>query len=203
VSMNNFTESTILKILEWAYDKALDGLPGLDTAEELAESYLKKYSSVDKAIDSLIRWQDAKCATSGFLAGLGGLITLPVTVPAEVASVTYVQTRMVAAIAYMRGYDVRDDQVKAFVFVCLAGQAALDILKQAGVSLAERALKKISEEVIEEITRQVATRLATKFGQRGIVDLGKAVPIVSGVIGGFVDGLGTHTIGKIAKRIFI
>lgn len=29
---------------------------------------------------SLIRWQNSKCATSGFLTGLGGLITLPVAV---------------------------------------------------------------------------------------------------------------------------
>ena len=52
---------------------------------------------------ALIRWQNAKCATSGFIAGLGGSITLPVSIPANISSVLYIQIRMIAAIAYMGG----------------------------------------------------------------------------------------------------
>ena len=44
-----------------------------------------------------------KCTTSGFLTGFGGLITLPVTLPASVTSVIYVQIRMIASIAYLAG----------------------------------------------------------------------------------------------------
>ncbi|SES24584.1 EcsC protein family protein [Gracilibacillus ureilyticus] len=135
MSKNNLTESKITQLLDWAYEKAVNGLPGIETASELAENYIRKHPSVDNAIDSLIRWQNAKGVTSGFLTGLGGLITLPVAIPANVASVMYVQIRMIATIAHMRGYDLKDDQVKTFVFVCLTGQAAADILKQAGVKL--------------------------------------------------------------------
>ena len=46
------------------YEKALHGLPGTDNIFELAESYLSKNSTVDEAIDSLIRWQNTKAATS-------------------------------------------------------------------------------------------------------------------------------------------
>ena len=38
-------------------------------------------------LDNFISWQVAKCGTSGFLTGLGGLITLPVAIPANIASV--------------------------------------------------------------------------------------------------------------------
>lgn len=206
LARNSLTESKLTQILEWGYEKALNGLPGTETAQELAESYLRKHSSVDKAIDSLIRWQNAKGATSGFLTGVGGLITLPVAIPANIASVMYVQIRMIAAIAYMRGYDLEDDQVKTLVFVCLTGQAATDILKQAGVkignALAKEAVKKIPGEVIKAINKAVGVRLVTKFGEKGFINLGKAVPIVGGIIGGAVDGIGTHTIGKTAKRVF-
>ena len=51
--------------------KLLNGLPGTDNIFELAEEYLSKNSTVDEAIDSLIRWQNTKAATSGFLTGLG------------------------------------------------------------------------------------------------------------------------------------
>jgi len=118
----------------------------------------------------------------------------------------YVQIRMIAAIAYMRGYDLEDDQVKTLVFVCLTGQAATDILKQAGVkigtAMAKEAVKKIPGEVIKAINKAVGMRLVTKFGEKGFINLGKAIPIVGGIIGGAVDGIGTHTIGKTAKRVF-
>jgi hypothetical protein len=207
LSTKSLTESKMTQVLDWAYEKAVNGLPGTDTAVELAESYLSKNSSVEKAIDSLIRWQNAKGATSGFLTGLGGLITLPVAIPANVASVMYVQIRMIATIAHMRGYDLKDDQVKTFVFLCLTGQAATDILKQSGLkfgmALAKEAIKKIPGEVIKAINKAVGFRLVTKFGQKGIVNLGKAVPLVGGVIGGAFDGIGTNTIGKTAKKVFV
>ena len=207
LARDELNESKMTQVLDWAFDKAVNGLPGTDTVEELAESYLRKNSSVEKAIDNLIRWQNAKGVTSGFLTGLGGLITLPVAIPANIASVMYVQIRMIATIAQMRGYDLKDDQVKTFVFVCLTGQAATDILKQAGVklgtALANQAIKKIPVEVIKAINKSVGIRLVTKFGEKGIVNLGKAVPLVGGIIGGTVDGIGTNTIGKTAKKVFI
>jgi uncharacterized protein (DUF697 family) len=204
---NQLTESKVSKLLDWAYDQSINGLPGTDTAYEIAENFMSKHPSVDQAINSLIRWQNTKSATSGFLTGLGGLITLPVAIPANIASVTYVQIRMIAAIAHMRGYDLKDDQVKTFVFVCLTGQAASDLLKQAGIkagtAITKQAIKKIPKELIKAINKAVGFRLVTKFGKTGVVNLGKAVPLVGGVIGGTVDGIGTNVIGKTAKKVFI
>ncbi|MEH7777884.1 EcsC family protein [Bacillus altitudinis] len=200
-------ENKVEKLLDWAYEKSINGLPGTDTAYELAENFMSKHHSTDKAINSLVRWQNVKCTTSGFLSGLGGAITLPVAIPANLTSVIYVQMRMIAAIAHMRGYDLKDDQVKTFVFVCLTGQAASDILKQVGIKAGERiakqAIKKISGEVIKSINQKVGFRLVTKFGEKGVVNLGKVVPIVGGFIGGTVDGIGTNIIGKTAKKLFV
>jgi hypothetical protein len=38
-------------------------------SSRLANNYLRKQTSIDDAIDSLIRWQNAKGVTSGFLTG--------------------------------------------------------------------------------------------------------------------------------------
>ncbi len=207
LTKNNLTVETINKTLEWGYEKALNGLPGTDNIFELAEEYLSENPTVDKAIDSLIRWQNTKAATSGFLTGLGGLITLPVAIPANIASVLYVQIRMIGAIAHMRGYDLKNDKVKTFIFACLAGQATFDIFKGVGIrigeKLTEQAIKKISGEVIKKINQTVGFRLVTKFGEKGIVNLGKAIPLVGGVIGATVDGMGTNSIGEISKKVFI
>ncbi|WHP42989.1 hypothetical protein [Lysinibacillus capsici] len=36
---------------------------------------------------------------------------MPITIPTNLASVMYMQMRMIAAIAQIRGYDLKDDQV--------------------------------------------------------------------------------------------
>ncbi len=204
---SDMTPSTAIKLLDKIYMKAIDGIPGTNSAIEIAEGYLKKSKSKEIAVDDLIKWQIAKCATSGFITGLGGIITLPVAIPANIASVLYVQMRMIAAIAYIGGYDVRDDQVKTYVYVCLTGNEAKDILKNVGINLATKlsktAINKISGSTLTRINQAVGFRLITKFGTKGVVNLGKMLPLVGGVIGGSFDAAATSVIGSNAKRLFI
>lgn len=198
----------MMNVLDWAYDKALNGLPGTLSAEELGDSYLDKNGGdVVKACDSLISWQVGKCATSGFITGLGGIITLPIAVPANVSSVIYVQMRMIASIAYIGGYNINDDTVKTLVYMCLTGNAAVEIGKDFGIKigakLSQSAIKKISFETIKKINQAVGFRLITKAGQSGLVNLSKAIPFIGGIIGGGVDLASTRVIGKISKEVFL
>ena len=122
-----------------------------------------------------------KCGTSGFVTGVGGLITLPVAIPANIGSVLYVQMRMVAAIAKIGGYDVRSDQVQTLVYMCLTGTAITDVAKQAGIKIGEKmlvaAVKKIPGNVLIKINQRIGFRLLTKFGEKGVINLGKMVPL--------------------------
>lgn len=44
----------------------------------------------------------------------------------------------------------------------------------------------------------------TKFGLKGIINLGKLVAVAGGVIGKTIDVIGTNTSGKVAKdKLFI
>lgn len=203
----DMNENMIMQVLDYGYDKAVNGLPGMETAEELAASYMKPEGILLDQAATLVNWQISKAATSGFLSGLGGLITLPVAVPANIASVLYVQIRMIAAIASMGGYDIRSDQVRTLVYMCLCGSAITDILKdigiQVGTKLTKSAINKISSVTITKINQTVGFRLVTKFGQTGAINLGKAVPFLGGVIGGTVDAVATRTIGKVAINTFI
>ena len=204
---NNLTESKIMDVLNWSYDKAVQGVAGLDSAYDLADAYLKQEGSLHAQVNSLIRWQNTKAGTSGFLTGLGGIITLPVAIPANVASVMYVQIRMIAAIAHMGGYNLNDDRVKSLVFLCLTGNAAKDILKDVGIvvgkKLAENAIKNISGKTIVAINRKVGFRLLTKFGEKGVINLGKAIPLLGGFVGATFDSVSTNTVGNIARDTFI
>lgn len=115
---------------------------------------------------------------------------------------------MVAAIAHMGGHDIRSDRVKTVCFACLCGSAAVDIIKDAvgktvGRKLAEEAIRRLSAEAIKKINQAVGFRLLTKFGQTGVINMGKGVPVVGGIVGGAFDGTTTYSIGRVAKRIFV
>ena len=200
--------SFMMQLLDKTYDAAVSGsIPGADSAEDLARDYQNDYDEPLKAAEALVRWQNVKAGTSGFVTGLGGLITIPVALPANITSVIYVQIRMIAAIAKIGGYDLHDDRVKTLVFVCLAGNSAKDVLKNAGISVATAAakglIKQIPKTVIGQINKAVGFRLITKFGTKGAVNLGKAVPFIGGVLGAAMDAAATNAIGNVAIKTFI
>ena len=198
----------MVSILDEIYDKALNGIPYVsESVEELASDYLLKNNDIEKAAKSLINNQIAKCGTSGFLTGLGGVITMPVTLPANLTSVWYVQMRMIASVAYIGGFDIHSDQVQTMTYVCLTGTGAADILKKSGIEFAEKAanagIKKIPGKVCVAINKKVGFRFITKFGEKGVINLGKLVPVVGGVVSGITDLSSTKIIANNAYNTFI
>lgn len=197
---NKLPEKNLLgKVLDWSYTKAVSGLSGVDSAYELANEYLSQGKSLNEQVDALIKWQVAKSAASGFVTGLGGLMTLPVAVPANIASVMYVQIRMICAIAHMGGHDIRSDKVKTFIYLCMVGNGAKELLKNLSVRASEKVLIK----TINSLINQLSVRLTTKVGEKGATSLGKVVPVLGGIVGGSLDAVSTRVIGKVAKKIFI
>jgi hypothetical protein len=197
----------IMKVLDWAYDKALKGVPGLDSAGEMACTYMSKEGSLHEKANSLIRWQNAKAGTSGFLTGIGGLLTLPVAIPANLASVLYIQIRMIAAIAFMGGHDLRDEKVKALIYICLVGNFAKDLLQETGIvfgtKLTAKVIGKVSESSLQALNQRVGFSLLSTYGGKGFINLGKAVPFVGGLIGCTIDSVTTNLIGNVARNAFL
>lgn len=204
----NLTEQQMMEILNTLYIKSIDGIPKVSLPiDDLVKDYLDKNEDVEKAAKSLINNSIVKCGTSGFLTSFGGFATLIAALPANITSVIYVQLRMCCAIAKMAGYDIYSDQVQTFIFVCLTGSAMTDILKQAGVKFGEKLgismIKKIPGKTLTAINKKVGFRFVTKFGEKGIVNLGKVIPVVGGVVGGGFDIASTSVIGKNAYSIFM
>ena len=200
----------IMMVLEKAYETASRGVPrmGVKPVAELAADYMSNGGSPREQANSLIRWQNTKAATTGFVTGLGGFFTMPIAVPADVSMVFLVQVRMIAAIAVIGGYDVNDDRVKTLVYACMAGNGTKEILRNVGIQLGRKltttAIKRlVTRKTVVAINRAVGFRLVTKFGEKGVINLGKLVPIVGGVVGATVDGVYTNAIGNTARDVFI
>ena len=200
--MSNLISSEAMhEVMEWAYDKSINGV-GFGTAVEMAEDYLSESGNLRDKIDSLIRWQNTKAGLAGFVSGLGGVATLPVALPANIASTLYIQIRMIAAIAYMTGYDIRNDKVKTMVYLCLFGNGAGEVLKDFGVTtsikFAENFIKKkVTKQMLNKINKYFGFRLVTKAG------LTKLVPILGGVVSGTFDAATTNLVGNTARDLFL
>ena len=201
------SQEDIMALLDTCYEKCLNGVPYVSpSVKELANDYLDKYPTKQQACKAMINNQIIKCTTSGFITGFGGVITMPVTAPANIGSVLYVQMRMIACTAYMAGFELNSDQTQTFVYACLAGVSVNVLVKQAGIKFGLKftngLIKKIPGKVLTKINQKVGFRFITKFGSKGIINLGKLVPGVGAVIGGGLDLVETKVISARAYKWF-
>ena len=65
--VKNLTENKIMQVLDWAYDKAVNGVPGVDSAQKMAEDYSSGDGTLRSKVNSLIRWQISKAGISPFI----------------------------------------------------------------------------------------------------------------------------------------
>ncbi len=199
-----------LSLVNWLIEVALEGWGPLDSAEELAQEYLndRSYRNNDERVDSLINWESVKNFSTGFLTSLGGPATLPASVAGSVAASWAIQARMIGAIAYIYGHNIREERVKTLILACLLGDKFVkEVLKKVGVQIGKNVakqviMKKIPGRVLIEINKKIGFRLLTKAGERGVINLIKVVPLIGGAIGGGVDAAACQTVGEIAKKVF-
>ena len=89
-SKKEISQEDMMALLDTCYDKSLNGIGKVSlSVKDMADDYLKKYDTVDEACKAMLKNQIIKCTTSGALSGLGGVITIPVTIPANIGSVLY------------------------------------------------------------------------------------------------------------------
>lgn len=205
---NETTAQRNLTTLDKVYNLALNGIGGMsEPLEQFVSDYVSQYGRTEKAIDKMVAAQKLKLTTTGFVTGVGGLITLLIAIPADLASSLYVEMRMIAAIASLRGYDIHSDQVKTLVYACMVGNALGDVVKQAGIKTAtqltvKKLLPKLTREIIVKINKAVGFRLLTKGGTKGLINAGKAIPLIGGIIGGGFNYFEVATYARWAKAMF-
>lgn len=88
----------------------------------------------------------------------------------------------------------------------LAGSSVADIIKKSGITISNKlavsAVRKISGTVLTKINQAVGFRLATKFGTKGVVNLGKLVLVAGAGVGAIFDDTATKAIARMAKKTF-
>ncbi len=195
------------EMLDNAYQAALHGGAGFESVQALADAYKKEPGTPREQAESMIRWQMGKAGATGFITGIPGLAAAPIALPANLTAVVLIQMRMAAAIAVLGGHNPRDDKVRTFVLMCLAGTSVNEVAKDLGIKLgtkiAEKAIANISKKTLFQLNKRLGFRIATKFGEKGLFQLGRAVPIVGGVVGAAFDAGTTRIVGTAAVKAFI
>lgn len=191
--------------LRQVLDLAIDGTAHLPGAKASASRHLQRHGGAsDSAINAVIDFHVALAGAQGFVTNLGGLAALPITLPANVAGVAVVQTRMVAAMAHLRGYDLDDNRVRTALIMCLLGgeQVAKRIVtgKLPTSPLAIATAPMFDPHLDQRVAEEVLADLIQRVGGKNLaLSITRRVPILGGGVGAVMDGIATHEIGKYAK----
>lgn len=165
-----------------------DGTPFL-TIDEVRE-----YITPEKARQLSQRYVNtyARMAVGqGFVTGLGGIITLPATVPADAAAYVAWLARGASAVQLAHGHETRtpvgDAQLK---LAMLAGAGVSQVTINGTKVLVTQMAKKVATTPYAKAPIQAALKaLAAKLGvQLTHKSFAKAVPILGGAINGSVQG---------------
>lgn len=193
-------------LIERLLDVGIDGAGPFDSAQQVADVATSEQPDAEAAIDKIVASHLKKAAAGGFITGLGGIMTMTVALPANVVEFYLVATRMVAALASVRGYDIRRAEVRSAVLLTLVGADSDDLLKKAGVMstgrLANLASERLPGPALMALNKGVGFRLASQMGKKGLTRFGKMVPVVGGAVGAGVDTYLLHRIADHARQEF-
>lgn len=197
------TANAAYGLVERLLDVGIDGRGTFDSARQVADTVGRRHSDPERAIDEIVSEHTKLAAAGGFVTGLGGFITLPVALPANVIGFYVLATRMAASIAAARGYDVEHPSVRSAVLLALVGADANDVLRKAGYAagtgrLAGLATQRLPGPVLMAVNKGVGFRMLTQVGRKTFSKLGRGVPLVGGVLGAGLDG---YMIRQIAGHV--
>lgn len=153
--------------------------------------------SRDQLAARVVSKQSLKAGGVGAITGLGGVVTLPVAIPANLVGTWRVQATMLAVVAEI--YDA-EFEIDDF-FLVMGGSAVVEAMKQFGVAagkdITKRMVEKhITRETMKQINRVVSRKVITKAGEKSLTSFTKMVPLVGAPVGFAFDWTATRAFGK-------
>jgi hypothetical protein len=191
------------KLIGRLLEFGIEGKAPFDSAEKVAaDALLESGGNPDQAIRIVQRSHRQLAAVGGFVTGIGGFFTMPVSLPANLLEFFILGTRMTAATAKIRGYDISQPEIRSAVLLALVGAESDDILKKAGLQLTSGRIVSLATDrlpapALMVLNKAIGFRLLGRLGAGTFAKLGRGVPVAGGLIGGGVD---VFMLGKIAQQ---
>lgn len=161
----------------------------------------------DKLARKIYNRKSMKNGLVGAVTGLGGLITLPVAVPADLVCSWRIQASMAFSIAYVYGHTADTTDLKTDLYLIMAGDSAKEALKRLGIEVSKSVTKKavekyISKDVMLKIWKVIGRKIITKAGEKSMTSFMKMVPIVGAPVGFVFDWAATQGVGRLAVKYY-
>ncbi|NNG19810.1 EcsC family protein [Naumannella sp. ID2617S] len=200
----------VTKLIQNILAAGLDGVGPYASATKVADSARKHSGSdVEGAIKRVVSQHVRSGAAGGFVTGLGGFATMVVAIPVNVFEFYVQATRMVGAIATLRGYDVTRPDIRTAVLLTLVGQDSQKVLASTGIPLGATsgrvtalALGNLPKSALMVINKAVGFRVLRSVGEKSLSRFGRLVPVAGGVLGGALDGFLMRRIADAARKEF-
>jgi len=196
-------------VLHRVLNAAINGVGAAPGARVMAGRQLaRRHGDHEAAITSIIKQHAVAGSVGGFVTNLGGFVTSLAAMPANLATLALTQSRMVAAIAHLRGYDLDDPRVRAAIVMCLLGRTLVDDMvakgqlpsTPIGVATAPMSDAKLEQQICQKV---LSAWLAQIGGKQAVALVGKRLPVIGGGVGAATDGLSTRAVGRYAASQFV
>ena len=191
-SVMDFVLSTDCVTIESYVDKLRSQNPGI-TSDALAKKILSRKSMKNGLV--------------GAVTGLGGMITLPVTIPTDLICSWRIQASMAFSIAYAYGHTKDTTDLRTDLYLILAGDSSKEVLKRLGIETTKGVTKKlvdkyITREVMVKIWKYIPQKIITKAGEKSATSFMKMVPVVGAPVGFVFDWGATQAVGRVAMSYY-
>jgi len=189
-----------------ALNRAIDGVGPLAPAAAAADSQLREQrGDVERAIHEVIENNVRIAGAQGFVTNVGGMITMTITIPANVTGLAVIQCRMVAGIAHLRGHDLADPRVRNAILALLLGEEQVhELVRRRKIPSTPMAIATapahdptLDGALAAVVASDIVARVA---GKRLATTLARKIPVVGGVVGMGADGYTTWRVGRYADR---
>ncbi|CAA6690562.1 MULTISPECIES: hypothetical protein [unclassified Lentimonas] len=139
-------------------------------------TYRQRFPNEDEAqiLQRVIRSEARIAGTVGFFAGLGGIVTLPITLPINILATIRIQYRLAEfLISKQANRPLRTDTQRAKALAVVFGSRRLS-----------------------EAGSKVAIRTAGKYAPQAAL---KCIPLIGAITGFLIDYYGTRAVGKVTS----
>ena len=194
-----------------ALNKLIDWM--IETGQQDVNEYIEKLKSLNPSISTddlarkIVRRKSLKNGLVGAATGLGGLITLPVLIPADLVLSWRIQIFIALSIAHVYGHNINTVDIKTDIYLILAGDSVKEALKKFGVEVSKGITKKtlekyVTREVMKNIWKVIPQKVITKAGAKSSTSFLKMVPLVGAPIGFVFDWAATRAVGNMAIKYY-
>jgi len=194
-----------------ALEKLIDWM--IETGQQDVDEYIKKLRSLNPGISTdnlakkIVRRKSMKNGLVGAVTGIGGLITIPVSVPTDLVLSWKIQIFIALSIAHAYGHSINTVDIKTDIYLILAGDSAKEALKRLGIEVSKGVTKKavekyITREIMKKICKVVPQKIITKAGEKSLTSFMRMVPLVGAPIGFAFDWIAAGAVGNMAIKYY-